>query len=246
MHRVLISPRAIQGGRIRVHDPGQLHHLLHVLRVNTGDALECFDGEGRRYAGRVIKRSPQELIVQLGAASAEPFPAVQVTLAVSLIKFDRFEWMVQKATELGADRLIPLVTARTVIRPSSAQAAGRLQRWRRIIQEAGRQCDRQRLPEIELPQTVERVVAECGPEICLLVPTLAGQTVPLRDALAGLNTCRSAMVLIGPEGDFTPEEAQAAARHGARLVSLGAMTLRSETAALATLAVVRYAAGMFG
>ena len=240
MRRVFVPPGAIQRDRAVLTDPEQLHHLLRVLRVKTGDALECFDGEGRSYAGRVIKHSSGELVVQFDTALPEPPAALQITLAVSLIKLDRFEWMVQKATELGVDRLLPLVTARTIIRPSSAQAERRLERWRRIIRQAAEQCGRRRLPEIEAPQPFERFVEGCVGEPCILMPTLGRQTIPLREGLAALAERGAVIILIGPEGDFTPEETRLAVRRGARLVSLGALTLRSETAALATLAVVRY------
>ena len=246
MHRVLVPPHAVQRDRVIVSDPDRLHHLRHVLRVSTGDALECCDGQGHSYTGRILTHSARALVVQLDAALPEPPVVLPVTLAVSLIKLDRFEWMVEKATELGVDRLLPLVTARTVIRPSPAQAERRVERWRRIIREAAQQCGRRRLPEIEAPQPFERAIAGFAQDACMLMPTLAGQTVPLRDALAGLAQRGSAAILIGPEGDFTPEEARLAAGRGATLVSLGALTLRSETAALATLAAVRYAAGTFG
>ena len=243
MRRVLVSPRAIQCGRITVTDPSQLHHLLHVLRVRVGDALECFDGQGRNYAGQVIRRRPRELVVKINAYATEPRRLLQVILAQSLIKLDRFEWLVQKATELGVDRIVPLVTARTIVRPSAGSSERRLERWRRIIRESAMQCGRRRLPVIEPPQPFECALAGEPEGRCTIMPTLVGKPVPLAEGLSGVRGAASAMLLIGPEGDFTPEEAAQAARRGAVLVSLGPLTLRSETAALAALAVLQHTVG---
>ena len=244
MRRVLVSPRAIQSDRVTVTDPRQLHHLLHVLRVRVGDALECCDGQGRSYAGQVIHRSSHQLVVKINARILKPRQALHVTLAPSLIKLDRFEWVVQKATELGVDRIVPVVTARTIVRPSLAQAERRLERWRRIIRQAAQQCGRPSVPDIEPPQPFARFIAGVNRAASRLVmPTLARTTVALQEGVAGVAEAGSVIIAIGPEGDFTPEEVDSAARQGAALVSLGLLTLRSETAAIATLAIVRYASG---
>lgn len=244
MRCVLVPPHAIRGQRVVVTDPGQLHHLLRVLRIKTGDLLECLDGQGGRYTGRVLRCASRELVVQIDTQRTESRRALSVTLAQALITFDRFEWAIQKATELGADRIMPLVTARTVIRPSPSQAERRGQRWQRIIQQAAQQCGRPSLPVLEPLQPFEQAVAGADRASRLIMPTLAKETVPLREGLAGLDESASVTILIGPEGDFTPAEAELAARHGAVLVSLGPRTLRAETAAIATLAIVQQAAGV--
>ena len=243
MRRVLVSPEAIQRGQVILTDQRQLHHLLRVLRVKPGDALECVDGQGCSYAGHVIRQSPRELVVAIGSPLAEPERALQVTLAQALIKSDHFEWVVQKATELGVDRIVPLVTARTIIRPSAAQSERRLERWRRIIRESAMQCGRRRLPVIEPPHPFARALAGEPGARCMIMPTLAGKPVPFSEALSVLRGATSAVLLIGPEGDFTPEEVAQAARSGAVLVSLGPLILRSETAALAALAVLQHTVG---
>src|SRR3989338_4333034 len=113
MVRVLVPPDAVARARITISDPGQVHHLLHVLRVRSGEPLECFDGTGRRYMGRVLRRGRQGVVLAIEAQDAEPPPPVRLILAQALIKPERFAWVVQKATELGVERVVPLVTART-------------------------------------------------------------------------------------------------------------------------------------
>ena len=242
MHRVLIPPQAVEGRTIRIDHPGALHHLLRVLRVGVGEAVECLDGRGRRYRGRVASRAARAVVVDVAERTQDPPPRVAVTLAPALLKPDRFDWLVQKATELGACAIHPLVTARTVVRPAAERAARMTERWRRIAAEAAAQCGGSYLPDIGPPRRFDRYLAGL-PDSCRgLLPTLAVSAQPLRELLEADRRDDAAVVaLIGPEGDFTEEEVALARRHHARPVSLGPLTLRAETAALALLAMLQYA-----
>jgi len=240
--RILIPPEAVARDRITVSDPAQVHHLLHVLRVRPGDPLECFDGAGHSYVGRVLQRRRQAVMVAIEARRGDEAPqAVRLILAQALIKPERFAWVVQKATELGVERLVPVAAARTTIRPVSGRLERQVERWRRVSREAARQCGRRDVPQIEPPRPFDRVVPALAQDARLIMPTLAVPAVPLKEGLADLRGAEVVAALIGPEGDFTPEEAALAQRHGALAVSLGRLTLRSETAAVATLAILRYA-----
>ena len=241
MHRVLVPPAAVQRDRITVSDPAQLHHLLHVLRVRAGDPLECFDGAGRSYAGRVLRCGRQGVVLAIEARDTEVPPPVRLILAQALIKPERFAWVVQKATELGVERFVPLVTARTTARPVAGRLERQTERWRRVSREAARQCGRRDVPQLEPPRPFGEAVPEMARRARVLMPTLAVPAAPLREALERFRGAEAVAALIGPEGDFTPEEAALAQRHGALAVSLGRLTLRSETAAIATLAILRYA-----
>ena len=242
--RVLVPPDAVARDRITVSDPAQVHHLLHVLRVRSGEPLECFDGTGRRYTGRVLRRGRQGVVLAIEAQDAEPPPPVRLILAQALIKPERFAWVVQKATELGVERVVPLVTARTTIRPVAGRLERQAERWRRISREAARQCGRRDVPRLEPPQPFGQAVPELAQRARVIMPTLAVPAAPLQEELERFRGAEAVAALIGPEGDFTPEEAALAQRHGALAVSLGRLTLRSETAAIATLAILRYATGM--
>ena len=235
MPRVLISPHAIHGDSITITDDGTLHHLLHVLRVSVGDRLECFDGHGRIYTGSVIRRARRELTLTIDRTIEESPAPVAITLAQALIKPERFEWAIQKATELGIARLVPMVTSRTAVR----LRAQRLARWQRIAEEASSQCGRATVPIIEEPQTFARVLERRRGCLAILFTLLDGS--PLEEHLPDLKGACEAAILIGPEGDFSPEEVALAKQHGIRTARLGRLVLRSETAAIATLAILQHA-----
>lgn len=217
---------------------------MRVRRIRVGDPLECVDDAGHRYAGRVIGRGPGEVVVALETATSTDTPRLPITLAQALIKPDRFAWALQKATELGVARLIPLITARSVVRVRGEQVPGHVARWERIVREAVKQCGRATIPTVEPPRRVSELMEWLSDWSLVLMPTLAIPARPLREAVTELQRTTSVLILIGPEGDFTAEEAQVAQRHRAVPVSLGPLTLRSETAAAATLAIVQYAAGI--
>lgn len=243
MPRVLIPPGAVSGNAITVTDPRELHHLLDVLRVKVGDRLECFDGQGRGYAGSIARCTARGLVVEI-AERLEGIPRLlKVTLVQALIKPERFEWVIQKATELDVDTIIPLITERTIARPPPRHAEQKLTRWQRIAQAAAEQCGRTTLPQIETPRRFRDVIASLKTGVHALLPTLAVAAVSLKDELKTSNGATSVMVLIGPEGDFTREEALLAQGTGVRLVSLGRLTLRSETAAVAVLSILRHVLG---
>ena len=243
MHRVIVSPDAIQNGCLTIRNASELHHLVHVVRVKVGDEVECFDGQGHGYRGAIFELTRQQIVVHIEQTFREAAPALPVLLAQALIKPERFEWALQKATELGVHQVIPLMTQRTRSQPTARGHEHKVERWRRIAAEAAKQCGRLTLPDIRPPQPFEEFIPTLTPSSLALMPTLSIETRPLKGALHSLNEFSSAIALIGPEGDFTPEEALLAQRHGARPVSLGRLTLRSETAAVATLAILQHEAG---
>lgn len=243
MHRVFIPPRSTPGSEITIDNPRDVHHLVRVLRIKPGDELECFDGRGWTYRGRVTHVGAHQLTVSIDHRNQEPAPRFRLTLAQSLIQPARFEWVLQKATELGVAQITPVVTSRTTVRPSSRGAAHRMERWRRIVTEAAAQCGRATLPVVEEPQRFEEVLKTLGGRY-VLVPTLAASGAPLEDHLKRLAGVSDVIILIGPEGDFTPEEVSLAQRAGAHPASLGKTVLRSETAAMTTLAILQHTLGM--
>ena len=241
MPRIIVSPDAVLGDAVTGKDPDELHHLINVLRVKIGDRLECFDGSGHRYAGPIVQRARHALVMEIRERATEPPRALTVTLAQSLISPERFEWVIQKSTELGVDRILPLLTQRTTVRRlSREQAERKLTRWRRIATEAATQCGRATLPTIGLPQPLRAAVGSLDAQAHVLMPTLVTAAPSLKEELKTRSGLKAAVVLIGPEGDFTPEEVALARQHGARPVCLGGLTLRSETAAIATLAILQH------
>jgi len=242
MSRVLISPDAVHDRLIAIRDRETLHHLRRVLRVKTGDRLECVDGQGHIYQGAVARCEQHGILIEVEQRLEEPAPALRLTLAQALIKPDHFEWAIQKATELGVARIVPLVTSRTTVRAVSGKDGARMLRWKRIVAAASAQCGRARLPELASPEPFTRALERL--EGCEgLLFTAAEPGVPMVEALRGLKRTPEVAVFIGPEGDFSPEEVALAQRQGLYVVRLGRTILRAETAAVAALSILQYAFG---
>jgi 16S rRNA (uracil1498-N3)-methyltransferase len=203
----------------------EARHLARVLRAKVGDEIRVFDGGGREWPARVATIDRDAVTLTVGASlPAQPGPARPLTIAVALPKGDRQKWLVEKLTELGAQRLTPLVTARGVVE-ATASAQARLARG---VIEACKQCGRNTLMQISAPATLE-ALADRHPDARRLIAHPDGR--PLDDVLR--TTAGEIVAAVGPEGGFTPDEIAAAERLGYRQVSLGPHILRIETAAIA-------------
>jgi len=242
MQRILVPPGTLHAGDVVIRDPGEVHHCVRVRRVQPGDEVECFDGQGRSGRGRVVRAGAREVVVSVAEVRDGAQPAGGLHVAASLIRPSRFDWMIEKLTELGTARITPLVTERTTIRPGRYEATGRLARWRRLAAEAAKQCGGDTVPVIDAPEAFDTFLKGLPAPARVLIPTLAVDAPPLRTAAAGLAGAGMLTVLIGPEGDFTAGEVAAAQARGAQPVSLGRRTLRSETAAIAAAAVLQHMA----
>jgi len=181
--------------------------------------------------------------VSIDQQADDPSPRVRLTLAQSLIKPERFAWVIQKATELGVAEIIPVLTSRTTVQPRVTDGTHRLERWRRIAEEAAAQCGRATVPTIASPQPFDTFLKTLNGCTVLLL-TLAEPGPPLVQYVGELDGSHAVVVLIGPEGDFTPGEVALAKEHGARIAQLGHATLRSETAAVAALAILQHGWGI--
>lgn len=215
------------------------HYLARVLRVKAGDSLEVFDGVSQAFDAKVTATSESALTLELGeprkAASAAP-----VWLLQGLPKADKFELVVQKATELGAAAVVPVVMERSISRPKDG--AAKAQRWLKIATEAARQCGRADVPEVPEPCTLNEALALLPPNAQLLVLDEEEKTTRLADAL----DARTPVLVIGPEGGLTRAEVELLKAKGARPVTLGPRILRTETAALAALSVILHRRGELG
>jgi 16S rRNA (uracil1498-N3)-methyltransferase len=204
----------------------EARHLTAVMRAKPGDELTIFDGSRAEFRARITaigKHNVELAIVERREISRElPF---SLTLAVALPKGDRQKWLVEKATELGVTRLVSLVTERGIAQPVPAA----LDRLRRTVIEASKQCGRNRLMEIGSPVDATRLFHEASTDVDRLIADPSGQ--PLAEARR--QPSAAVLAAIGPEGGFTPEELAAARAAGWRCVSLGRRILRVETAAVA-------------
>jgi 16S rRNA (uracil1498-N3)-methyltransferase len=192
-------------------DPGDDHHLRRVLRVRPGEFVSVSDGAG---AWRWCEVHGDGSLRPVGEVATEPRPS-PITVAFALVKGDRPEWIVQKLTELGIDRIVPFESARTMVRWRGGKEAHHLARLERVAREASMQSRRVHLPEIATVRVAAEILAE--PEMCIAEP---GGEAP---------TSAISALAIGPEGGFAPEELALSSRR----VSLPGGVLRTETAAIA-------------
>jgi 16S rRNA (uracil1498-N3)-methyltransferase len=204
----------------------EARHLSRVLRGQPGDEVVVFAGTGVEWPARIVRIARDEVELELADPTTDPArPGPRRTLAVALPKGERQKWLVEKLTELGVDRLVPLVTTRGVAEATEA-ARGRLERG---VIEACKQCGRNRLLEIAAPQTIAALLATDA--ACLAI--VADPHAPPLDATAVRAAGREIVGLVGPEGGFTADEIAAAERAGAIRAGLGPHVLRVETAAIA-------------
>jgi 16S rRNA (uracil1498-N3)-methyltransferase len=203
----------------------EARHLARVLRAKVGDTVSVFDGRGRAWSARIATLGRDRVGLELGTAVEETPPSRMLTLAVALPKGDRQKWMVEKITELGSTRLVPLVTTRGVAEATPAA----VQRLLRSSIEACKQCGRNTLLEIGAPLTVAEVLAARDAAALAVVADPEG--APFGPMLAG--HAGAILALVGPEGGFTTGELEMAAAAGCRPVTLGPHVLRVETAAVA-------------
>jgi len=209
----------------------QAEHLARVLRARIGQEFDIA-AEGRVRCGRIISVTPEKVEFELGEElSATVLP--DITLLLAVFKFDRMEWAIEKATELGVARILPLIAKRTDSHLASA-AAKRVDRWRRIAREAAQQSRRAAPPEIATPARFEEVL--CVPAERRIVLSEAEEQVSLKQAISGFTGTLA--LAVGPEGGWTGEEERAFREHGWIAASLGPTILRAETAAIAAVSIV--------
>ena len=217
----------------------QARYLETVLRLAPGAEVEVFDGEGRRFEAK-LEPSALRIGDELPRAFAS---SVDVWLAQAIVKGDKLDFVTQKATELGVSRILLFDSARSVVKLDDRRAGSRVERLRRVAEEAARQCGRSDVPLIDGPSSLDMIVDRLEPDRVALL--LDPEESDLRLSQAARGASRLCLV-VGPEGGFGQEEFERAVTGGMVPVSLGPLVLRTETAGLAALAVVRHLAGELG
>lgn len=225
------------------------HHLHRVLRLERGDPCTLFDGAGRVATALVDGWTHGALELRLTSIrDLPPLPGPTLELIVAVLKADKLDWVVQKLTELGVDRIVPVHTARSVARPKADSAARRQERIGRILREAARQCGRAHLPRLDPIRPLGEALAETDApgELRLFCWEEAPLEARLGTLLEGALDAPRLRILIGPEGGLTAEEASLATAHGFLPASLGTLILRAETAAIAACALAASRLGRLG
>ena len=247
---------------IRVHVPGPLvagaslallaqaaAHVARVLRLGTGDALTLFDGRGGEWTARIASVQGHRVRVTPETHLAiERESPLAVTLLQALARGEKMDWVLQKATELGVARILPVATERSVVQLDGERAGKRLAHWQGILAAACEQCGRNRLPELLPPARLEAACAATSAATRLvLAPGAAASLVATVRGMAegadGLAAYHGIALLIGPEGGLSESEIRTALAHGFVAVGLGPRVLRTETAAIAAIGLLQGLAG---
>lgn len=224
--------------------PELARRLAKVLRLQRGDRVVLADGSGRDYEVELKEVSARAASAFVVGERPSPLePSVELVLYQSLVRPQRFELVLEKGTEIGVSRFVPLLSGRAQVR--TAAGSQRTQRWRRIVSEAAEQCGRGRVPAVDPPAPFEEAVRS-APGL-RLIPWESERSQGLRSYLRALEEQpASVSLIIGPEGGFAEEEVELARRAGCVPVSLGPRILRSETAGIVAAALVMHELGEMG
>ena len=210
----------------------EAQHCGRVMRKQPGDQIEIFDGAGRVAVCEIVQVSKSEVQAKIVSETRmKPFQTA-IHLLPALIKAEPFEWLLEKAVELGAASIQPVITERCVVHLDAAQTEKKLAKWRRHMIESAKQCHTPFVPDLKAPVAFTAALAVAAD--LKLIPALSEHSRTLKQ----ITPAASVAVLIGPEGDFTPQEEAQAFAAGFAPVTLGPLILRAETAAIATLAIL--------
>lgn len=234
MARFYLPPAAWATG---ILEGDEARHLSQVLRIKIGESITVFDGKGSRAAAKVLTISRDRVLLELADTLTYPLPSPSITLAQAIPKGKNMDLIVQKSVELGVTAIQPLVTRHTVVQPGE----GKSDKWRRNALEACKQCGQDALPEITDPISFDPwLAAQTHNDSLKIIASLAPGARSFRQILREIPIPSSVTYLVGPEGDFSPEETTAALDAGFIPVSLGTIILRVETATLFGISALRY------
>lgn len=238
MRRFYAPPENFQADKIRL-DFEETRHLRDVLRLRAGEKINVFDGAGREFSCVVGEIGKRETILQIAGEVTPSVPesSLDLTLAVALLKGEKFDLVLQKATELGVTRFVPLETRRADVRLKDAkEIEKKLERWRKIVVEAAKQCGRAKLMQIENAQNFHRFIeapADSNDENLVLFSERGGES------FSNVKAAKKLIAVIGSEGGWEDSEIDAARAGGFQIVTLGGRILRAETAAISTAAILQ-------
>lgn len=246
MHRFFISPQAIQNDRVILRGT-LVHQIRDVLRMKPGDEVVLLDNTGAAYRAELVTLDRDTVRARIGDRwQIETEPRVRVTLYQGLLKGQKFDWVLQKGTEIGVSVFVPLLAERCIVGSLDDVSDARVERWDRIIVEAAEQAGRGVLPNLMPPMLFAHACAQTPAKGLALIPYEGEKSYGLREALAQVPQPHTISLFIGPEGGFTEDEIGIAKSKGVIPVSLGPRILRAETAGLVAASAVLYALGDLG
>jgi 16S rRNA (uracil1498-N3)-methyltransferase len=230
----------ITGDNNLVLEGSAVNHITRVLRLRSGDALTLFDGRGGEYGARIEEFRRDTVVVTVGEhRNPDRESPLSLTLAQGISRGERMDWIIQKATELGTSRIVPVFTKRSMVKLDERQAEKKLQHWRGVAVAACEQSGRNRIPDLALPLDFSEVLRDGDPASMRLLLSPTGD-LRIDDLEAN---GKGITVLIGPEGGLAETEHAEAIAAGFKPVRLGPRVLRTETAAIAALTIIQHSFG---
>lgn len=240
MYRLFCDLRNIAKDLIKISEQDKIHHIKNVMRLNAGEKIVVCDGQGNEYNSLIESLTNSELLLRIISTEKKTSEQkVNLTIACALPKKAKFDDIVDKLTQLGVCRIIPLETERVIVKLDKSKSLSRFKRWLTISESASCQSQRSVMPVIEQVQKIGKLLAESDEYDVKLILALTGNRKSLKDVFPAAGA-KNILVLIGPEGDFTPAEVWAAEQKGFIPITLGDLVLRVDTAAIAVAAYIRF------
>jgi 16S rRNA (uracil1498-N3)-methyltransferase len=246
MHRFYISPNNWDRRALALTG-SEAHHARDVLRMKSGEKLVLFNGQGREITAEIVDVSSDEMRLRKLDEAETPPLRCRIVLGQAIPKGKNIELIVQKAVEIGAAEIAPIISDRTIVQVDSESAAQKQSKWQQIAIEAAKQCGQNWLPRVHTPRKLGDFFSQASEQAfdLRLIGSLQPDAQHLKKILAEYSNehhdrPRSVLMLIGPEGDFTPAELSLARRHGCQPITLGPIILRVETAAIYCLSILSY------
>jgi 16S rRNA (uracil1498-N3)-methyltransferase len=244
MHRFYVSREDWNPDALRLSG-AEAHHARDVLRMNRGDRAVLFNGRGREITGEIVDLTGDEVRLRRLQETETPPLRCRITLGQAIPKGKNMDLIVQKAVEIGAAEISPLISERTIVDLGPKEAEQKQTKWQQIAIEAAKQCGQNWLPQVHAPRKLKDFFSHAGSFDLRLIGSLQPDAIYLKKILADYteqhgDRPRNVLMLVGPEGDFTPAELALAKTNGCLPITLGPIILRVETAAIYCLSVLSY------
>ncbi len=245
MPRFYVPNPYIENGLLRI-EGDEVKHIRKVLRLKAGDKIIVFNGLGKEYEGTILEEKPSSVVVEVqNTFFPQRDSPLEVTLAQSLLKGEKMDFLIQKATELGVKEVVPFFSSRSVPLLERSRRLERHRRWERIAVEASKQCGRGVVPKIESLKDYSEMLQIASPDALRLI-LWEREGVKLKEVFERSEEKAKIFFVVGPEGGFSQEEVDEAEKSGFIPVILGRRVLRAETASLCLLSILQYQRGDIG
>jgi 16S rRNA (uracil1498-N3)-methyltransferase len=244
MHRFYISPENWDPRALTLRE-SEAHHARDVLRMKRGDRVVVFNGRGREITAEIVDLARDEVRLRKLQENETPTLRCRITLGQAIPKGKNMDLIVQKAVEIGAAEIAPLISERTIVDLDAKEAEQKREKWRQIAIEAAKQCGQNWLPTVDAPRKLKDFFTQQPAHDLRLIGSLQPDAIHLKNVLADYaaqhgDRPKSILMMVGPEGDFTPAELALAKSNGCQPITLGPIILRVETAAIYCLSVLSH------